>query len=369
MNSKKIVILTNNTRPNSGWGRYSSEIIDQLKSPELSIIVLSEKSDSEPRYTYEHQILLPQNSAISFLNNVKNIKKYSRGADIIHAFDGWPYSVYAFLALVGTKKKLLINAVGTYSIVPRFSPKGLLMKLAYKSAKQIFAISNYTARKVKEAVPMAKVDVVHLGLTKVPKLSEEEISMFKEKFGTIKAYPSVLTVGSVKPRKGQLDTLKAIHILKNEFPQIKYRIVGRIEVEDYANQIRRYAEENSLDVDLITSASSEKELSFFYRTSDIFALNSRNDGDHFEGFGLVLIEAASAGLPVVGSKDCGIEDAIEAGFNGYHTEQGNPEDIADKIKRVLEEKEILVKNAVEFSKRFDWEETASSYKEHYLGLV
>src|SRR3569623_55113 len=41
--------------------------------------------------------------------------------DLVHALDAWPYGFYGFAAVFGTKKKLFINGIGTYSVAPLYS--------------------------------------------------------------------------------------------------------------------------------------------------------------------------------------------------------------------------------------------------------
>jgi glycosyltransferase involved in cell wall biosynthesis len=40
------------------------------------------------------------------------------------------------------------------------------------------------------------------------------------------------------------------------------------------------------------------------------------EGGGFEGFGIVYLEAAAAGIPSIGSLDCGAEDAIQDKISG-----------------------------------------------------
>ena len=49
---------------------------------------------------------------------------------------------------------------------------------------------------------------------------------------------------------------------------------------------------------------------------DVYVLPAENSGGAFEGFGLTYLEANAYGKPVVGTLDCGAEDAIDDGDNG-----------------------------------------------------
>ena len=59
---------------------------------------------------------------------------------------------------------------------------------------------------------------------------------------------------------------------------------------------------------------------------DVFVLPSRH-----EGFGLVLIEAMAAGLPVIAARTGGAAELVNDGINGMTFEPENPQDLADRI--------------------------------------
>ncbi len=69
------------------------------------------------------------------------------------------------------------------------------------------------------------------------------------------------------------------------------------------------------DIEFLTGVSDE-ELSCLYQSTRVFILTSVNQGRQIEGSGLVFLEAAAAGLPVIGTTGNGIEDAVKEGYNG-----------------------------------------------------
>ena len=54
----------------------------------------------------------------------------------------------------------------------------------------------------------------------------------------------------------------------------------------------------------------------------------------YEGFPMVLVEAFSQGLPVVGSRLGSMAEIIQDGVTGLHFEAGNAADLAEKVKSV-----------------------------------
>jgi glycosyltransferase involved in cell wall biosynthesis len=77
---------------------------------------------------------------------------------------------------------------------------------------------------------------------------------------------------------------------------------------------------------------------------------------YYEPFGLVIIEAMAAGLPVICLDGKGNRDLIEQGKNGYMIYEQDPQLFADKIVEILgseDEYSQLSTNAVEYARQFD----------------
>jgi len=83
----------------------------------------------------------------------------------------------------------------------------------------------------------------------------------------------------------------------------------------------------------LTERFSQIELMALYARADVFALPSINVDGKFEGYGLALLEASAAGLPVIGSRDCGAEDAVVEGETGLLV----PQTTGDQLNEALVE--------------------------------
>lgn len=344
----------------SGWGRYAHEVLSQYEKNYIDYDFLS-KAD-----------LLPY-SPLNFSKNVFLVRGRMKTASIVHSFDVWPFAVYAYLANFGFNKPLFISSVGTYSLPPKSGFKGYLMRKAYAKSKKIFCISNYTQKVIQERGAKGYMEVVRWGTSTLSQINKEEIETFSRNFKVnLNQGPIVLTVGQIKHRKGQLDTLKAIKILRNKYPDILYITVGSTADQTYVGSMREYAKENNLDDNFLiaNTQKTDRELAFFYNTCDIFAMNSNNEGDHFEGFGLVFLEAAQFGKPAVGSRGCGIEDAIEDGKTGFLTNQGDAADIAEKMDKLFSgNTKKFGEVARSRAKEFTWEKTVDQYITSYKKYV
>ena len=111
------------------------------------------------------------------------------------------------------------------------------------------------------------------------------------------------------------------------------------------------------------------DLPDFYRDADIFVLPSIIDlKGETETLGMVLVEAMSCGLPVIGSKVGGIPDVVTPDV-GLLAEPGNSTDLADKLLELLADKdkrERMGKKAEVWAREhFSWQTVSQIYLDIY----
>src|SRR5690606_37907821 len=130
--------------------------------------------------------------------------------------------------------------------------------------------------------------------------------------------PTVLTVGAVKPRKGTLALVQAMPAIREQLPDARLVIIGSLEMDpDYVARVREEIEALGLQESVrLLGRVPDHMLMSWYAAADVFALPSLNVGWKFEGFGLALLEASAAGLPVVSTTNCGVEDSVDDSVTG-----------------------------------------------------
>ena len=146
----------------------------------------------------------------------------------------------------------------------------------------------------------------------------------------------ILTVGRLHPRKGQLLTLQALQALAVEVrTRIEYWIVGGQSKDNYEKRLRDQA---ALVPDLTVRFLGnlpDDELSAVYERADIFAMTSINHGHIIEGFGLVYLEAAAHGLPVVAHDIGGVAEAVVDGLTGLLVPPNRPAQLAAAFEKLI----------------------------------
>jgi len=96
------------------------------------------------------------------------------------------------------------------------------------------------------------------------------------------------------------------------------------------------------------------------RSADVFIRPSLT-----EGLGCSFLEAMSVGLPLIATPVGGIPDFLKDGETGLFCDVNNPKDIADKVLRLMNDKELykkISKNGVEIVReKYDWNGISSRF--------
>ena len=142
---------------------------------------------------------------------------------------------------------------------------------------------------------------------------------------------TILFLGRLKKDKGVLDLVNAVNQINNS--KIFLIIVGKDE-ENIKEIVRTYRKSkcNILFVD--ETPNPERYISI----SDIICLPS-----YREGFGNVIIEAASMGVPSIVSNIYGLKDAVDINKTGLNFEVGNINHLTKQILKIYGDRELLSK--------------------------
>ena len=150
-----------------------------------------------------------------------------------------------------------------------------------------------------------------------------------------------LTVGRLVERKGVDTMLRALGDLGNRLPDWHYLVVSdgpfRTQLEALTTELEL---ENKVT---FTGLVENHELPIYYNLCDVFAMPNRETaGKHaaslsVEGFGMVLVDAAAYGKPVIAGRSGGVVDAVDDGVNGILVNPGDINGVQAAILRLSDD--------------------------------
>lgn len=146
--------------------------------------------------------------------------------------------------------------------------------------------------------------------------------------------PLLVTVARLVPHKGQDVTLRAMAALTEEFPALRYAIVGTGPDE---GRLRALATELRIsDRTIFTGPVTDDEIAEAYATSTIYIGLSRVESVIFaEGFGISFLEAAASGVPSIAGDSGGVRSAVRDGITGIIVPPTDVRRVADTIRDLL----------------------------------
>lgn len=164
----------------------------------------------------------------------------------------------------------------------------------------------------------------------------------------------LLMVGNLIQRKNYLNTIKALHLLKNQF-NFDLLIIGKGNQEEkLLGLIESLGLKNNIQ--LLNQVPNES-MKKFYLKSDFTLMFSRN-----EIFGMTILESMACGCPFISNFEPGPKDIIVDGFNGYKIDSSSVNSLALGLKNTFE-KPLLNRSFIERDtiEKFSWETIASKY--------
>jgi len=146
----------------------------------------------------------------------------------------------------------------------------------------------------------------------------------------------VIGVGGIKPRKGYHISLRAFGILQKRFPGARFIIAGGGLGNRYHRELGEIIRREGIRNVEFKGALTWEQLDPEYRSASMLVMTSQDEGDHFEGFVFVFLEAGAYGLPVIGARSGGIPDAVVDGGTGFLLRPDDVAGIAQAMIRLAE---------------------------------
>lgn len=183
--------------------------------------------------------------------------------------------------------------------------------------------------------------------------------------------PVLLFVGRIQPLKGAdvaVETLARLQMRGGQLPRLMLvggssGLEGDVEV---AKLHRLIAEHGLTERVTMVSPQPHHVLSTYYRAADLALVPSRS-----ESFGLVALEAAACGVPVVASDVGGLRTLVDHGRTGLRVPGRDPADYAAAVEQILGDQVFagrLSARAVEAASSYTWTSMAARLRRVYADV-
>lgn len=245
----------------------------------------------------------------------------------VWSLNPWPWPFHLIPALLGTYLEPLI------------------FKTFYRKIP-FMTVSQSTKNDLTSwGIPLKNITVVNNGF-KVSDVTSKK----KEERKTL------LFLGALSKDKGIEDALLVFRILFQSHKDWQFWVIGKGEIR-YLKYLQNKCKEYGIykEVKFFGFVSEKKKYEFFSRAHVLINPSIR------EGWGLVVIEAASVGTPTVAYNVPGLRDSVIDKKTGLLSDV-NPQDCAEKIDSLLGSRSLynrLSKNCQEWSKQFSWDKASS----------
>ena len=365
---KKIYLVSFEYFPmsNGGLARLGKEIIDRLvkKSCYRAIIAVPKNSNFNTKkqivaipckfYNNKYLAYLEFTWKLYFLFN----KEFSKSKFVL--FSSYSYFLNPLLPkrfyffVTNTLKRVLVTNYSEEQSLTKIRRKfiyfftSLWEEYLCKKASKIFCISQSTQEDVVNHYKISpeKTELIECGLNKKIFYSTRVNKIMNK---------NLLYVGRLVPRKNLLDLIAIFKKLVSLDSQFRLQIVGDGN-NSYKKKLQQKIIDNNLEKKVMFHGFiSDKKLNGVYKKSSLFVFTSL-----VEGFGLVLLEAMSKGLPIVAYDVNGVRDVIINNINGYLIKPFNHQDFIDRVLLFYKNKKTyqqFSKNAIKRVDNFSWDKS------------
>ena len=175
-------------------------------------------------------------------------------------------------------------------------------------------------------------------------------------------HPSIVYFGGMRPYKRPEEVIYLLKELSKRIKDIKLTMIG-----DGPSRpgLEKLCKELDLNENVVfTGRVSDKNVSELVASSWLNVHTSVT-----EGWGISIIEAASAGTPTIAYDVPGVSESVENGLNGITVENGNRSALADAALMILKDPEKWWSSSIEVAKKYSWNRTAELWKNLIINIA
>ena len=296
-----------------GHEAYTATVPGSPLSAELSFL------PDERRFA-----LTPRN----YVKNLAGLARFVRahGIEIVHAHAARDYHLAALAVRLASRTRLVLTRHTLF-------PLRKINKTLLRGAARVIAVSEAVAESLRQngVIEPAKITVVHNGI---------DVDRFN---GTVTVagtrdghFPMMVgTVGHLAPIKGHDVFIRAAALTSARRRGVRFVIIGEDKSAEmgYRRSLESLVAELGVS-DLVAIPGWRDDMPAVLSSLTLFVSAARS-----EPFGLAIVEAMAAGLPVVATASEGATEIIEDGVSGKLVRVDDPEVLAQAIDDLLDDRD------------------------------
>jgi phosphatidylinositol alpha-1,6-mannosyltransferase len=202
---------------------------------------------------------------------------------------------------------------------------------ALSAVDRVVAVSEFTAGRVRSFASNADIVVRAPAIEPPQSVEKAEEKWAEDLWGS--RVPRILSLSRLEPLKGIDHAILAVRKLLHRYPDLHYIVAGgggdlaRLEAIVRAQDLQRHVS--------FVGAVNGMRKSALYESANLFLMPTRPVGSRQEAFGMVFLEAAAHGLPVLAGKAGGARDALQDGITGVLVDGSDVDQIAASLDELL----------------------------------
>ncbi len=268
--------------------------------------------------------------------------------DIVHAAD-WPFFIPVALSRRRAESRVIMTLHGTEIYETQTFLKRLAINACdvFGGPTEIVANSQFTRDLFRRFFQVApeRINAVPLGVSSYWFERTAERSAVRKRHDIAMDNIVLVTVARLTRRKGHIVTAAALASLPAPLRRrITWLIIGPDGEEDYVTELERAIDDADYDVRKLGPVP-DNAIRDLYGAADIFCMTGLDVASgRVEGFGLVYLEAAAAGLPSIATRVGGVAEAVIADRTGLLVEPSTAA-VANAIAQLIEHPDLRARFA------------------------
>lgn len=328
--------------------RKSSDVQNLLACPHGSAIAIAAEEHQLP----VHTIPLRGDGSVGAYFALRRIID-SWKPDIVHVHSRRGADVWGVLAAARSKRRLIVTRR-----VDNPEPK-VLVKFRYAAADIVVGISEEICRVMRAGgVSTHKIRCIRSGVdTQEWRPDAQARRWIEEQFGVQTDEKLVVMAAQFIPRKGHEMLLRAIPAVVKAQPRTRFLLLGK------GPLLEKVREEAKPFGERVLVPGFRDDFNRILPGCDVLAHPAQ-----MEGLGVVILQAAACAVPVVAGRAGGIPEVVRDGETGYLVDPLSPEQIAQKLVRLLTDADLRNRIGMEARRLAEKELSTEAMAEGNLAL-